>query len=299
MELVFFVTFIVYLVALVIVLLASLFFIVFRNDGLLTKTRTKQFVCLMTVLSLGLRSVWMSAHGNLSYFNSHALLFATFNRFSMLLFFTGFSYVVGHWGVTIRHIQGVDTKFYTIGAVTLCGLLWLIQIVFMVMSLAGVIDVNANLSSASFYKADNVGLALCFLLPALAFMFYLKQFERVIAKEGQGQSEAVRVTRGFSVFVAACFALRFLVYLYGAVIWTQELEDQHPWLNGVDDVLYPTFFYTVPEILPALAMVILASVAPSHKVNEMEAPLASVGSWTDSIAAPRHYHVASEQLFAG
>jgi hypothetical protein len=300
MDAVFFVTFLVYAVALVVVLSASLFYIVFRDDGLLTKTRTKQFVCLMTVLSLGLRSVWIFAHGNPSYFDSHALLLATFNRFSMLLFFTGFSSVVVQWGLTIRKIQLMDTKRYTVGAVTLCGLLWLVQLLFMVCSLAGIIDVNENRSSASFYKADNVALALCFLFPALAFISYLKQFERVMLQQGKGKTEAVRVTRAFSLLVGACFILRFVVYLYGAVIWTQALEDANPWLGGLDNVLYPTFFYTVPEVLPALATVVLASAAPDHKArNDLEASLTSAGSWADSIAAQRHYQASSEQLFAG
>jgi len=234
------------------------------------------------------------------FFDSNALLLATFNRFSMLLFFTGFSSVVVQWGLTIRKIQCVDTKAYTIGAVTMCCILWLIQILFMVFSLAGVIDVNENRSSASFYKADNVSLALCFLFPALAFLFYLKQFEYVMTQQGQGKTEAVRVTRAFSLLVGACFTLRFVVYLYGAVIWTQELEDRNSWLKGLDDVLYPTFFYTVPEILPALATVVLASAAPDHKGrNELEASLASAGSWADSIAGQRHYQASSEQLFAG
>lgn len=300
MDPVFLFTFIVYAIALVIVLLASLFFIVFRDDGLLTKTRTKQFVCLMTVLSLGLRSVWIFAHGTATYFDEHALLFATFNRFSMLFFFTGFSSVVLQWGLTIRNIQQLDTKAYTLGAAWLCGLLWLIQLLFMVFSLAGVIDVNENRSSASFYKADNVALALCFLFPALAFISYLKQFERVMIQQGKGESEAVRVTRAFSLLVGACFILRFVVYLYGAVIWTQELQDANPWLADLDVVLYPTFFYTVPEVLPAFATVVLASAAPEYKgPTDLEASLTSAGSWGDSIAAQRHYQATNEQLFAG
>lgn len=300
MDAMFFVTFLVYVIALVVVLLASLFYIVFRDDGLLTKTRTKQFVCFMTVCSLALRSVWMFAHGDPAYFDSHALLLATFNRFSMLLFFTGFSSVVLQWGLAIRKIQLADTKAYTIVALSLCAVLWVVQILFMVFSLAGIIDVNENRSSGSLYKADNVALALCFLFPALAFLLYLKQFEEVMKQQGKGNTEAVRVTRAFSFLVVGCFILRFVVYLYGAVIWTQALEDANPWLKGLDSVLYPTFFYTVPEILPALATVVLASAAPNHKAStEWEASLISAGSWADSIAAQRHQQASAEQLFTG
>jgi len=222
-------------------------------------------------------------------------------------------------------------------------------------------------------QADNVGLALCFLVPALAFVSYLRQFERVMTQEvGEQQLlwKSLLLAVGNSCFVrgkanrrlyvwpealvclfllvlhcaswftsmaqwfglksfffvfshlpsvspvslfllylcfscfsvcfsffsrfsflcfllslfspfpvspfavsSLCFSLLFLSSPFSCLLAfisfsAQELEDEHPWITGFDSVLYPTFFYTVPEILPALAMVVLASAAPSHKVGQ-------------------------------
>lgn len=89
----------------------------------------------------------------------------------------------------------------------------------------------------SHFQADNVGMSLCFLLPAVAFLFYLRQFERVMAQEvgNSNMTDTPYLSIGSGpIRCCACDARLQLVCfrllctaLHGLSLWCGDLDSSN------------------------------------------------------------------------
>lgn len=261
------------------------------GDGVLANRLMKRMVSGLVLLALIVRTVWMFARTGPAptLFTSHRFLFAFLNRLSLLVFFTAFTIVVARWGITVRQIQRKSSKAYLIGIIVGCSILWLFQLVF--LGVTGALDwpEKSYHHDEFWYKMDSVAISLCFLFPALAFVRYLRQFNLLMGDRVNLPSDRSRNAksnmRRFSFIVVVCFTLRFVAFLYGA-IYGGSAKTQ-----SFDAIIYPTFFYTIPDIVPAFAILILAADTPHHDemVSCYEPLTAETGfsAWDDSIAEQR------------
>jgi len=180
--------------------------------------------------------------------NSSLSLMAATNRLAICFQLTGISLLVLIWAKSVT-----DVSFH-INLVKIC--VTFNVVVYIVMVITGIIFYNNN--DAYFINI----LFICFIsLVSVAFVFTYSLALRIKLTTVQCRElEAVvkKLTR-VSGILSICFFLRSICFAYSPI--TGNSKTPVDWINSI---IYPWFFYQIPELIPAV--VIIISIAPRVSV---------------------------------
>ncbi len=163
------------------------------------------------------------------------------NRISMMFFFSAFSVVVYAWIVTFDKDRRRRTK--------IMFLVWNICLYIFVLSVC--IFIPDEDKYGLVYQLSMVVIALSFLVLGLIILFVGCTMKARLQDLAQSQIVRDNVSRLNLIMsiCTICFLVRFIMFCVSPFYYV-ELKN----MPTIDAVLYPWFFYPVPEIIPGLVV---------------------------------------------
>lgn len=116
------------------------------------------------------------------------------------------------------------------------------QLVLAIVRTALVGSPHSSVAVKRLYDANNLIIAVMFLIYAAFFLFYGTKLNcRISRNNSSSHKKDLIKAEVFSVLLFACFVVRFVMFSYR--IFTG---------HEMNDVVYVIFSYMVPEVIPAL-----------------------------------------------
>lgn len=216
-----------------------LFYAVFEQHK--TNRRGPMFILMCITASWIFRTIWFFFHYDQ---NASLPLLSATNRLALCLQLSGISLLVLIWakGVTEFSLHSRLNSY--------C--IWFNVVVYIVMLVTGVVLYDNE--RAYFINI----MFICFISlvsVALVFTYSLSLRIKLTAVQSKELEAVVKKLIHVSAILCSCFFIRAVLFSYSPITGKDRFAQE--WLNLV---LYPFFFYQVPEFVPAV--VIVLSIAP-------------------------------------
>eukprot|EP00753_Platysulcus_tardus_P015030 PLAT4727.1.p1 GENE.PLAT4727.1~~PLAT4727.1.p1 ORF type:complete len:342 (+),score=134.52 PLAT4727.1:31-1026(+) len=215
-----------------------------------TRRRTAIFSSTLA-LSLVLRMVWVALVSGESeeYYHTAARPSYALNRVALALTFTSFSFVTAFWA-NVLNVTFHKAERRPFGLFRSTSMFFATNVA-MYLATVLLLVVRLGVNDWKGYNAEIECVAFLFLVLSAFFLYFGSKLVRSLPKTASGtRSVQARRVLFSAVACTIAFLLRFIVLLY------------HP-LTGKDFpepfgyILYPYFFYEVPELVPAAALLLM------------------------------------------
>jgi len=230
--------------------------------------RKVKLIKVSIVVGFALRVVWMIGHAimNPQPEGDESKLSFILNRIAIAVHFLPFIVVFLDW-LTSLQSQFKRTIEHCIA--TLVGLFLFAELVNIILVLAKVVDVNGT----SWYDFIDFTVILAFNFALILVLLCSDSYTL-----NNDHSESWRLysrLRPAVIICVLCFFLRIIFWIYGSLVYDFQVISSSGAANQIDIIIYPTCWYTIPEILPAFAVLsLLLPTGPSTqtgaKINEGE-----------------------------
>jgi len=110
-----------------------------------------------------------------------------------------------------------------------------------------------------YFGIDSVVVMWLFFFFALGFYIYSRAFRKRLAFAGDERSlvkahETLRKVNEVSLLCSGFFLLRALLFSFGAFVWNLEIIPLTTFVEDMDYIFYPTFYYTLPDVVSFIAL---------------------------------------------
>jgi len=175
------------------------------------------------------------------------------------------------WVTLWTTLSGKDPRKFRIVALAVMSFLLLIQALFIIFFW---VSQNQNLD---FYNhswggnIDQIAISFYSFLVAVLFLIYGQQFSghmKTVTQLSHATSNtkmrlSLKKVNYVSLLCTLSFAIRFVFWLYGTLVYEVKIVPRGSVEAAIDQALYPTMWYTVPDIVPSLAL--LKVLCPNYK----------------------------------
>jgi len=250
------------------------------------------FVCLTILVSSITRGFWMFARAEMD--PQGSLLCFILDRVSLCTDIFAFFIVAAEFGVQVGEQDPVVLRWVTLAIVLLVSI---VQVGYILLRVLDVIDIGTW-----YENVDLIVLLFLCWMTSLAFFQYGRKLSTQLAldvadpyrNENQKYEigDTARKVKALSVVASLCFGLRTCFWIYGACIFDWEILRFEGFVASLDPYIYPTFYYTLPDLIPSIVMLhmILSKgnppsrqvvIVPSNKGGSVQQQPFVVGSGDD------------------
>jgi len=230
------------------------------------KRKLNEFVITCVMFALFTRALWLygkSRRGKYEFGYTQALF--TVGRISLSAFCLAFILVALEWGTLYRKLRHKDTKCLRRSIIVACTLLISLQMLYIILGWA-LKDFPADTDNLWYaidykYNVDLLAMIIFFFLTSSLFLFYgikiTKQLRSASENNKGKKKKEMRSTLYKVIMVSSvcslCFGMRCVCCLFISLTYIYKVGP--PSLHTFDQAIYPTLYYTVPEIIPSLTLV--------------------------------------------
>jgi hypothetical protein len=211
----------------------------------------------------GTESVWT---------HTSELLFYSLNRVSLCTQFIGLTIVAVEWAALFIALRDKDPAIMRLTSFFLCGLLVFLQVVAMCLAPFYPVDWSPD-SNSVWYSVDIWLIAVLFFLTSSLFFISGMKFGRgldnlvSLPQRDEKIKFTLKKVNYTALICTIIFGIRFLSWAYGSLVFDLYLVDEKQWMWDIDQVLYPTVHYTLPDIIPDVVLLLLLSPNASEYVQ--------------------------------
>jgi len=216
-------------------------------------------VFVILLFGLSTRAVWMINMSNGMF--SFPLSF-TINRVSLLAIYFGFSLVSLEWVTLWRSLSGGNPRCIRIISIIFMIFLFILQAFFVCLCWISNSRELIWYSNTWGNNVDQIALSFYSFVVATFFLFYGRHFSRQVRSAVHYLSSkrilnTVKKVNIVSFLCAVSFAERTAFWIYGSLVFEIQVLPEGNVEDEIDWMLYPTLWYTVPDILPSLALLVV------------------------------------------
>jgi hypothetical protein len=233
---------------------------------------------LVTIVSMLARTIWFLLLGH-----ERRVSDDTFKRTTVSwlidagvlpLFFLGFLRIAMEWGLLWASLRGQDSARRVIYIVS-----WLLMLFVCGTAIAMVVLIllfpdSREYSEPGLVRAiptilnNSIFLLVGFGLAWQGRTFHVFFEETPDTREKRRAARTLRRIVGLSAVCALMFLLRALAQLHGMLVYDMEVLPKTAMQETINEILFPTMYYTLPELIPSVVLVLV--LAPNKNLRMFE-----------------------------
>jgi len=226
-----------------------------------TRRKLSLLIIVSILLGLVMRGVWLIELTRDNRSDFAIQISKSLNQHSLCAFFLAFLIVSVEWVSLWMTLSGNDPHRFRVVAFYFSSLFFLVQLFYILLAWMQ----NAWADDANYYSLDTLASMMAFTI--LSFIFFLYG-TKIIQKLRSSSEEASRQILQKVTLVAklctSCFAFRTLFWIYGSLAVTFGVLGDSPAIDIFSQIFYPTFLYTIPEIVSSFALLYIMIPHPDE-----------------------------------